>query len=212
MAKQKGKKADYYIDGEPKKFSNYKPVKEHKHNCWNLREKKTTISGSTEFITYDCKTCGKIMKSVEKEIKPRTKRIYVKGEITNDSFAKEYATGKLSGKPMNARVAYHSLRPQVKLTTASHRGSQLLKKPEVRQKISEIHKQIGWTEKDRALILKRNAQQDASFSASNQAIEISLKNEAGFYSKEAGGGNTINIGILLDKIPEYEAKLNEENE
>jgi len=179
-----------------------------KHNCWHLREKKEKKTDNSIFITMECKKCHKIMQTKELP-HPKQKRTYVKGKVVKEAFAHEWATGKLSQKPQNATHAYLALKPNVKVTTAQTLGSQLLKDPLVQQRIAKIYKDIGFTKEDRALLLKRNAKQYTSYSASNQAIEIAEKMEAGFYDKEAGG-NTTNIAILLDMIPEYEKKLREQ--
>ena len=128
--------------------------------------------------------------------------------------AKRFAPKYLKNN-MNGTKTVMELQPKMKQSVAKNRASEIIANPIYQKEIIRELEETGFNKKERARLLKRNAKQKRSYSASNQAIDIATKIE-GDYAPERK--ESINIHLkgadldarIKDKIAELK-QLQDEN-
>ena len=127
-----------------------------------------------------------------------------KMEIKTKAWAKKYIKNNFNGTKTALEMA---MKKGMNKNTANAIASENLRKPMYKKEIIRELEESGFNKKERARLLKRNAKQKQSYSASNQAIDIATKIE-GDYAPEQRITATINLtGKALDEA--IQAKLDE---
>lgn len=97
---------------------------------------------------------------------------------------------------LNGTQAYLSVKPEVKEITASSEASKLLRKPSIREAISEAMITAGLTVEEAMKTHKRNMLQDKHFPTSQKAVE-DVYQLAGMMDSEKN--TSIQVGIIIEK-------------
>ena len=133
-----------------------------------------------------------------------------KMDLKTKAWAQEYIKNGFNGTETAITFGKNGL----KRKTAQAIASENLSKPIYQRAILEELENVKMSEKERARLMKRNAKQQKSFSASNQAIDM-LNKIAGDYAPELK--QSLNITLtgkdldnkIKEKIEELKALQNE---
>jgi len=105
--------------------------------------------------------------------------------------AKRFAPKYLMNN-MNGTKTVMELQPTMKHSVAKNRASEIVANPTYQKEIIRELEETGFDKKERARLLKRNAKQKRSYSASNQAIDIATKIEGDYAPQRR---ETLNINL-----------------
>ena len=111
-------------------------------------------------------------------------------ELKTKAWAKEYIANNFNGTATALKMA--SKNKLMNRRTAQAIASENLSKPIYQKEIIKELEEQGFNKKERARLLKRNAKQKRSYSASNQAIDIATKIEGDYAPQRR---ETLNINL-----------------
>ena len=125
-------------------------------------------------------------------------------ELKTKAFAREYIKNNFNGTKTALKFGKKGMKPR----TAEAIASENLSKPIYKRAILKELEETKMDSKERARLMKRNAKQKKSYSASNQSLDM-LNKISGDYAPERRENITLNLtGKDLDnKIYEKIAEL-----